>query len=94
MTVFLISLLVLLLVSASVTGLVIFRGKAHGLRLLVLAPVPGALVIGILGVAYFVTYAGASLTVLFFVALLVLAAWVVGFLLCAVAVVVWKRAFS
>ena len=88
MTAFLIFLFTCLVLSASAAGILIFRGKARGFRLLVLAPVPAALAVGVFATAYFVAYANDYVTVLLFVIALALATWVVGFLLCALVVAV------
>src|SRR5712691_8651970 len=84
MGVFLIVLVVLLILSASVAGMLVLRDKTRGLRFLLLAPIPVAIAVGIFAAAYFVTYASDYLAVLFFVGLLMLAAWLVGFVFCAI----------
>ncbi|HEX6266810.1 MAG TPA: hypothetical protein VFZ81_07915 [Burkholderiales bacterium] len=83
-------LLALVILSGSAAGLLAFRAKAQGLRLLVVAPGPAALVVGVFGVAYFVSYASNHGATALFVSLLVLAAWIIGFVLCSIAVFLAK----
>jgi len=84
MGVFLIILIVLLILSASVAGVLVLRDKKRGLRLLFLAPIPAAIAVGIFAAAYFGTYASDYLAILFFVSLLMLAAWLIGVIVVAV----------
>jgi hypothetical protein len=84
-------LIALLVLSASFAGMLIFRPRAQGLRLSILAPIPGAVVAGVFGAAYLLSYAQAYRAVAVFVCLLVLAAWTIGFVLCGIMVLVNKR---
>ena len=88
MTAFVMFLLVCLILAASVTGIVVFGGKVQGLRLLVVAPVPAALAVGLFMAAYFLTYTTNYHTVLFFAVGFAIGAWVIGFLFSAVLVAV------
>jgi|SRR5262245_22621683 len=91
MTTLLLVLLTLLILSASVVGLVIFRANVQGFRLLVIAPVPAALTVAIFAIAYFLSYSSNYIGVSLFVSLLALAAWVIGFGFCALVVLAAKR---
>jgi hypothetical protein len=85
------ALLALLVLCGSVAGLLVFRPTAQGLRLLVVAPIPAALVVGLLATAYFFSYANNYGTIALFVLLSFLATWVSGFVLCAIAIFLAKR---
>ena len=84
-------LLALLVIAASFTSMLVFRDRVRGLRLIILAPVPGALVIGGLAAAYVLSYAQDYRAVAVLSGLLVLGAWGIGFVLCAIIVGINKR---
>jgi hypothetical protein len=84
-------LIALLVLSASFGSMLMFRARAQGLRLLVLAPVPGAVAVGFFGAAYLFSYAQDYRAVAVFVSLLILAAWTIGFVFCGIMVLASKR---
>jgi hypothetical protein len=90
MTTVLVVLVALLILSASLAGLAMFRAKVQGFRLLLIAPVPAALAVGIFAIAYFLSYAGDYIAVSLFVSLVTLGAWIIGIAFCALAVLFSK----
>jgi hypothetical protein len=83
-------LVALIVLTGSVAGFLAFRARAQGLRLLIVAPVPAAVVVGILGAAYLVSYASSHGAIAFFACLLVFGTWLAGFVLCSIGVLFAK----
>lgn len=79
-------LLALIVLTGSVAGFLAFRARAQGLRLLIAAPVPAAVVVGMFGAAYLVSSASSHGAIAFFACLLAFAAWLAGFVLCSIGV--------
>jgi len=90
MGVFLVLLLGFLVLSGSLAGMLILRGKTRGLRSLLLAPIPVAITVGIFATAYFAAYASDYVAVTFFVILFMFAAWAVGFVCCVLITAIGK----